>query len=407
MSYDPERRSQETGSTDGGPVYRAEYLDREGRRIGSTEYGTGSQQPGDPGDEDYLVEQFIGRLERFTSRTPITNFMLAANIIVFIAMVVTGVGIFSPTGADLMRWGANFGPLTMTDQWWRLITCTFVHGGIIHLGFNMWVLKDAGRFVERLYGSASFFLLYLFSGVGGSLTTIYWNQRVISVGASGAIFGVCGALGAYLIRNRHSLPLTVVTSLRGSITSFLFYNLLLGFMIPNIDMGAHLGGLAAGFLAGLILARPLTEEGVRQRRWVTLLFLVLGPILLLAVALPLRGRVVQGTENLEKIEAAVNGIQERKIRLLKQFEIQRARHRRGDLSNEQFARYLEQQIVPEWSKLDQQLADLPAAPKKLQALLNKERNALQETAEQFQKSIEQLRSSKKPNEPVQAVPVDV
>jgi rhomboid protease GluP len=407
MSYDPERDTREAGSTDRGPIYRAEYLDREGRRISSTEFGTGSRQPGDPGDDEYLVEQFIGRLDGYTPRTPITNFMLAANILVFIAMVVTGVGILSPTSADLMRWGANFGPLTMTDQWWRLVTCTFVHGGLIHLGFNMWVLKDAGRFVERLYGSTSFLLLYLFSGIGGSLTTIYWNPRVISVGASGAIFGVCGALVAYLIRNRHSLPLTVVTSLRGSITSFLFYNILLGFMIPNIDMGAHLGGLAAGFLAGLILARPLTESGVRQRRWAALIFLVLGPLVLLGVALPLRGRVVKGTENLEKIEEVAKDVQERKIRILKQFEIQRARHRRGDISNEQFARYVEQQILPEWSKLEEQLADLPVAPKKLQTPLNNERELLQKTAEQWKRIIEQLRSSKKPNEPVQSVPVDV
>lgn len=404
MSYDPEQPPSGDPSADRKATYRVDYIDKDGRTITLTQEGSESWQSGGSSDDEFQIEDFVRRLDGYTPRTQVTSFLLAANIFVFIAMVLTGVAIFSPTGEDLLRWGANFGPLTMGTQGWRLLTCTFVHGGLLHLGFNMWVLKDAGRFVERLYGNAGFLLLYLFSGIGGSLTTIWWNPQVISVGASGAIFGVCGALAAYLVRNRHTMPITIVKSLRGSVSTFLFYNIILGFMIPNIDMGAHLGGLAAGFVAGLILGRPISAAGVQRRRLANLIFLVVGPLLLLSVALPLRYRAIGSLTDLEEIKLRVQEIQQRRGLLLKQYELQRARYRRGDANNEQFARYIEQVIIPAWSKLESDLASTPPAPRQLQALINKEREAMATTTTQWPQIIEQLRTSKKPQEALQALP---
>ena len=96
--------------------------------------------------------------------------------------------------ATVLEWGANFGPKTMDGQWWRLFTSMFLHFGIIHIGFNMWVLWNVGRLVERLVGNFGFALLYVVSGLLGSVASLAWNPTTISAGASGAVFGVVGAL---------------------------------------------------------------------------------------------------------------------------------------------------------------------------------------------------------------------
>ena len=161
---------------------------------------------------------------------------------------------------DYLRFGANFAPLTTGGEWWRLLTCTFVHFGILHLAFNMWALWDSGQLTERLFGNAWFLAIYLFAGVAGSLASMLWNPQAISVGASGAVFGVFGALLAYLVRQRGAIPPEMMNRLRISTSMFVTYSLFYGFAAAGIDNAAHLGGLAAGFVMGLIAARPLETK---------------------------------------------------------------------------------------------------------------------------------------------------
>ena len=99
-------------------------------------------------------------LIRITSSVFVTYALFAVNVLVFLAMVVGGVSLGSPTGADLLKWGATYGPYTMNGGWWRLLSATFVHAGIIHLAFNMFVLLDLGVVAERLFGNWRFLLLY-------------------------------------------------------------------------------------------------------------------------------------------------------------------------------------------------------------------------------------------------------
>ena len=141
--------------------------------------------------------------------------------------------LFSPRGETLVAWGANYGPLTLDGQWWRLLTCTFVHIGIIHIGLNMWVLWDIGQLVERLTGNVGFLLLYLLSGLFGSLASVYWNPEVLSAGASGAVFGAFGGLMGFVLLRGDSIPKSILGPLRNSGTSFLFYNLIFGFSITK------------------------------------------------------------------------------------------------------------------------------------------------------------------------------
>jgi membrane associated rhomboid family serine protease len=201
--------------------------------------------------------EFAVRLQGVTPRAWVVPALVAANAVVFAAMVAQGASPLSPSAGDVVAWGANFGPATLGGQPWRLLSSTFLHFGAIHLAMNMLALWNAGRLVERLFGNARFVALYLAAGIFGSSASVLVHPDVVSAGASGAVFGVYGALGGFLLRQQRSIPGPVLAGLRNVAVSFVGYNLLFGFAGRNIDMAAHLGGLAAGFAAGALLARPL------------------------------------------------------------------------------------------------------------------------------------------------------
>lgn len=184
----------------------------------------------------------------------VTPALVVVNLAAFVAVVVRSGGTYVDP-QEMARW-ANAGLVTTRGEWWRLLTATFLHWNLIHVALNMWALWNAGRLTERLYGSTAFLALYLASGVFGSLASIAWNPSVVSAGASGAVFGVLGALLACTLRS-HGLPRVVVKAHRWSTLTFVVLNLTLGAISPTTDNAAHLGGLAAGILLGRLLARPI------------------------------------------------------------------------------------------------------------------------------------------------------
>jgi membrane associated rhomboid family serine protease len=173
--------------------------------------------------------------------------------------------------AQAFAWGANEARLTIgVGQWWRLVSSMFLHGSLLHLFFNMFALWQVGQLTERIFGSARFAVLYLLAGISGSVASVYWGlwkyvhygtHLQYSVGASGAIFGIIGGLLAFIGRPDSGVPPTVVRDLRGSIFPFLLFNIAAGVLYPHTDNAAHLGGLAGGWLAGLLLARSLHVPG--------------------------------------------------------------------------------------------------------------------------------------------------
>ncbi len=230
----------------------------------------------------HAEEDFERHLIAATPQAYVTPLIIAANIAVFAVMVALGIQVLGGRADEYLRFGANFAPLTTGGEWWRLFTCTFIHFGIVHLAFNMWALWDSGRLTERLFGNAWFAALYVFAGLAGSSASMFWNQEVISGGASGAVFGVFGALLAYMTIERGSIPPATLNHLRVSTSTFVIYSLFYGFVQSGIDNAAHLGGLAGGFIMGLIMARPLdaTRRGRGRVRRAAL------AVLLAAVTLP-------------------------------------------------------------------------------------------------------------------------
>jgi rhomboid protease GluP len=155
----------------------------------------------------------------------------------------------------LLAWGANFGPLTLDHQFWRIFTCMFLHGGLIHVGANMWCFWDFGRIAERVYGRGRFLVIYLLTGLASSVSSLAIHPTTVSVGASGAIFGVVGALVFPFYRKRVVLPPPVMKAMMRSLLTFIVINLLIGSAVPLIDNSAHVGGLLAGLALGAVITQ--------------------------------------------------------------------------------------------------------------------------------------------------------
>jgi rhomboid protease GluP len=177
----------------------------------------------------------------------ITPIILDINILLFIIMAVTGAGVFMPDNESLLAWGANFRPLTLAGQWWRLITNCFIHIGIFHLLMNSYALLIIGAQLEPLLGKARFLAAYIFTGIVASIVSLWWHDLTISAGASGAIFGLYGVYLAMLTTNL--IDKSVRKQLLSSILVFVGYNLLYG-MKGGIDNAAHIGGLLSGLVIG-------------------------------------------------------------------------------------------------------------------------------------------------------------
>jgi len=203
------------------------------------------------------IRDFDQRLRAVGARAWLTPLLVVINLIVFSAMAVTNGRLGAFDAAMLLNFASNYGPLTVNGQWWRIVTALFLHANIVHLLLNMWVLWNVGRLTERLYGTWTFAFLYLVGGALSGLASIAWDPSHTSIGASGAIFGLFGALFAFLARPGNKVPLQIVRAHWLSTLLFVAFSLLNGFTQTGIDNAAHVGGLIAGFVLGWPLARPL------------------------------------------------------------------------------------------------------------------------------------------------------
>lgn len=195
-----------------------------------------------------------------------TGLLILVNLLVATAMLLSGAG-FGHSNNDLqLAWGANFGPATQDGQWWRLGSALFLHFGLIHLSMNMLALGDVGRYVERAYGLPRFVAVYFISGLSGNLLSLFVHgERAVSGGASGAIFGLYGALLIHLWFGRRTLQRREFLWLFWGSIAFSGAMIVIGFVIPHVDNAAHLGGLATGLLAGGTLTQSQVTDSSHSR----------------------------------------------------------------------------------------------------------------------------------------------
>src|SRR6266853_4074908 len=210
-----------------------------------------------------------------------TSLLIIVNTVIFYAMLAYWICItdrevfrntlvFARFDSALMRsWGSDYGPLTLTGQFWRVITSTFLHSNFPHLAINMLFLWGFGKPLDRLLTRMQMLGIYLLTGTAASISSLYWDPLVTSAGASGAIYGLAGVWIALLVFGRLGLPRRTVISILVWLFLSIPFGLLSGHASEHTDYAGHAGGIVSGFGIGALLALtfrpPEAKHAVRQR----------------------------------------------------------------------------------------------------------------------------------------------
>ncbi len=270
----------------------------------------------------------------------VTYALIAINVVMFAVELALGLDAISPKPSDLVRVGGNLPALTLNGEPWRLASSMFLHAGLLHLGLNMLCLYQ-GRVVEQLYGRLGFLAIYITAGLGGAIASVSRGHNTVSVGASGAVFGVFAAFGVVLYRKRTLLDTDAMRRSARQLASFFAINLFIGFSRPEIDMSAHVGGIVAGACAALMLTQGARAATRRTVRAIAVTVVAIGLAVAVVVALPSPTDPAAPLHDIFTAEDAALGHYNKLV----------VRGRAHELTDTQFADALETEILPEWRAL--------------------------------------------------------
>lgn len=189
--------------------------------------------------------------------------VIALNVLMYVAVLVAGGDPINPSAKVLFELGGNYAGDTLGGEPWRLITAMFLHAGLIHLAMNMFCLYQV-RGLEAWFGRMGFASLYLVSGLLGGVASLAVTKNAVGVGASGAVFGLFGALLVVIYSRREALGPEATRSQLFSLLQFLGLNLVIGFVVPGIDQAAHVGGLLGGAACAWVM-RPEHDLSAKRR----------------------------------------------------------------------------------------------------------------------------------------------
>jgi len=267
-------------------------------------------------------EAFEARLRALTPVPWALYAVTAINIGVWLLNLLDGMSPVKPASAELFAWGANSASAVVRDgEYWRLITATVLHGGVMHLLLNLYALWVAGGQVCRWFGNGQFLMIYLGSALAGSALSLHFSAlQSVSVGASGAVFGVLGALLMGVVQHKERLPKGKLQQLLTSQGLFVVFALVQGFGKQGIDNAAHVGGLLAGAAMAWVLIEMVDEQASaaqrRSRQWVATLTVALAVVGLVWQAKPgVDHRMLFGASSamnqiLPRISAAESALQQ-------------------------------------------------------------------------------------------------
>jgi membrane associated rhomboid family serine protease len=298
-------------------------------------------------------EPFHDVLRTRTGFPLVTPALVALNTLAFMVMLF-GPGALNDV-QTLVNWGANYAPRTTNGEWWRLIATTFVHAGMLHLFATIAGLVPLGLILERAVGRVTFATMYIAAGIAASVVSLWTTSPLsVSVGASGAIFGIYGLLLASLIWGVFSppdvpIPVLTVKRIAAAAGVFFLYNLL----TDDVGTASELAGLATGFLGGLVVARGVTREKPPVRRAAFAMAATIGIAVLCAV--PLRG-IVDVRPELARITA----VEERTAGTY-DAAVAKFRHRR--ITAEALIELINRTIMPELQAARARLKALSGVPR--------------------------------------------
>lgn len=301
-------------------------------------------------------------LRELWRHAPVTAGLIVTNIAVFIAMVASGVDAAQVSSTDAIHWGSDAAPLVADGQWWRLLSSIFVHLGIAHIAVNMYALYQGGLVTERLFGSLRFILLYLFAGVVGNMVSELWNPSVNGAGASGAIFGVFGALAVFMARKRWRASAPALQPVGISLAIFGIYSLVSGFAHDGVDNAAHVGGLAGGIMLGLGLARPLNGRSSAGVGLAQLVVACSGSLMVLAALAWSLMHPSPQTLAIRQFHHLLDNLHTRELAAIAANEQVDRQIDTRHLTAQAYADALERQVLPFWQSLYGDTAAITALP---------------------------------------------
>lgn len=321
-------------------------------------------------DADFSATQdFTQKLHELAgARSPwtsVTNIIIGLNGLMFVIMGCLGAGWFDVASmTPYILYAANNGAATTDGEWWRLLTSMFTHYGAIHLLLNMWALFQAGHFLEKVMGRRLYALTYLGSGLAGGLLSIAWHRdQIWSAGASGAVFGVYGAILGYMLRQKKALPAGVYQSMMKSSLTFAGYNIVYGMARTGIDNAAHLGGITGGFVLGWLLALPVDRDMRAQHtgRRLQLGLTAIGVMLVLGIALT--PRFDYRVRDVMAWETANEGLPEMETSLMQEHQKYFEQLFAGK-NDPAYADWLETTLIPFYEKWATTVSGLNLSPDK-------------------------------------------
>ena len=298
------------------------------------------------------ADAFDRTLRELTPHTPATFLALGLSCAMFLLMAFDsqGGGLAQPFPDEtLAAWGANQPALTADYQGWRLFAAIFIPFWLLQLLFNGWTLLDLGRLMERVLGSVGFVLVYVTAGFAGNLAHAVWEPGRLVAGNTGALFGLLGALAGWLIRDRRAIPAAVTMRLRKSVPAFIAFNVGYGLIVHRMDAADYLGGVAAGLACGLVLARPLTLDGIKGRWRGNAVVGLFGASLVVAAALSI-------SPPPSDVRAEHRRLVDLEERLLAIYESGRTEEK---LSSRRFADVIDDEILIPWRAERARLESLP------------------------------------------------
>ncbi len=296
------------------------------------------------------------------ARVPVvwaTAGLIAANLLIFVGLALSAGEVWHIPGALLADWGGNYAVQTYGGQPWRLLSGVFLHGGLLHVSLNMLALYQGGQLAERVFCSRPFLLIYLLCGLVASVASVWWRPSGLSIGASGAVFGVFGALLGYVLVSRDSIPADTVRRLRRGLLIFIAYSLAAGLLIPGIDNAAHIGGLLTGIVLGAALAPA--SRSARGGRWRA----GVGGAVLLSATLALWMTVTPPKRPAPSVSALPVALQQQLSET--EYHLVTRHHwvldalRSGQMSTQEGLRVIETELMPGWAALADALDAAPAS----------------------------------------------
>lgn len=324
-----------------------------------------------------MMEPFL--LTRIAFRAPVplmTRVLIGLNVLVFVFMLFGGAGFWHSPNTVQLTWGANFAPATADGQWWRLGTAMFLHFGALHLGMNMLALWDGGKLVERMFGGVRFLAIYLISGVAGNLLSlVVQGNDAVSGGASGAVFGIYGALLIYVWFARHQMQTVEFRWLFGGALAFSALTIAMGYIIPGIDNSAHIGGFVTGVAMAALLLPGLSNNP--SRRELSLVQWLMGTAWVIALCwllthLPTPKYLWQQELAIQKQVQKLNLIDQQAQRKWQQIMLE---GREGNVTFDDMASQIDAQVATPYEESFEKLSALSDDPKLPSAALLEEAKA--------------------------------